>query len=257
MGKHMRILSYFLLGIGMAVIIIGRLYSWHKGFPYFTYYFLLPGYGTFLMGMMVLAKSFLDWPNAITVARMLLVPLILLFLMPGIFEPKTAFAAAAIFSVAAVSDILDGYLARRLGSVSVVGKFLDPLADKIIYITVLISLIPMNAIPTWIVLVVVTRELFITGLRSVAMSEGMVMDASRGGKMKTAFGLIGVIGMLIHYPYEIDFFLFKATFHFHSLGLALTYISLFFSIYSAFDYSAKFYRLLRHNLEQRKQEAEG
>jgi CDP-diacylglycerol--glycerol-3-phosphate 3-phosphatidyltransferase len=121
------------------------------------------------------------------------------------------------------------------------------LADKIIYITVIIALIPKGVIPTWLVLVVVTRELFITGLRAMAISEGLVIAASGGGKKKTAFGLVGAIGLIIHYPYEVDFFFVRTTLDFHALGIVLTYLSLFFSLISAIDYMKKFVEKFHEN----------
>ena len=245
----LRISAYFLIGIGVAAAVVGRLYTLHMDFWFFALAFLVPGLFASVSGVVLLVRRIWDWPNAITVGRMLLVPLVLWLLLPGYYNQQTPIIAASLYGIISLTDIIDGLLARRLGQVTVMGMFLDPLADKIVYVTVLIALIPRDLVPVWLVLVVVVRELFITGLRGLAVSEGMVIHASRGGKMKTAFGLVGVIVLLIHFTYTVDFFLFTLKLDFHAIGLALTYLSVVFSVLSAVDYIWKFGKELTRKRE--------
>ena len=177
-----------------------------------------------------------------------------------------SFIAACLFALASATDYFDGYLARRKNLITVLGKFLDPLADKLIVTSVLVMLIPLGRIPAWVVVLLLARELAITGLRGIASSEGMVIAASQGGKWKTAFQLVGILGLLIHYPYPVAIItpglhnLIAGTwFHellagwgipvrpwvdFHIVGLWLIYLSLFFSIFSAWQYIVRFVRTI-------------
>jgi CDP-diacylglycerol--glycerol-3-phosphate 3-phosphatidyltransferase len=108
-------------------------------------------------------------------------------------------------------------------------------------------------VPMWLVLIVLIRELFITGLRTVAAGEGMIIAASRGGKLKTMFALTGMAALLVHHTYVVDFFVFKLPVSFHVLGLVLTYISLFFCITSALEYT---YRVVKALTAKQKTVAE-
>ena len=112
---------------------------------------------------------------------------------------------ALVFTLAAITDMLDGYLARKLGVVSVLGKFLDPLADKLIVMAALVWMVPMGRIPAWVVVVLLGREISVTGLRSVAASEGVVICAGKEGKTKTALQMIGIIALLLGYPYHLSY----------------------------------------------------
>lgn len=241
----MRITAYILIALGVALAAVGRLYSLHWPLWRYSALFLIPGVLLAVAGVVLLVRRYWNWPNAITVGRILLIPLVLFFLLPGIFGPETSYLAACLYVLISLSDVVDGMLARRLGRVTRVGKFLDPLADKIVYVTVLIAMIPRELVPVWLVLLVVVRELYITGLRTLALGEGMVIDANRGGKTKTAFGLVGVVGLLVFYPYEIDFFVARVTLDFYAIGLVLTYLSLAFSVWSAGQYTWQFGAELR------------
>jgi len=185
----------------------------------------------------------LNLPNILTLARIAAVPFIVVLLM---FESKeSCFWAALVFSLAAITDWLDGYLARKWQVVTVLGKFLDPLADKLIVMAALIMLIPLDRVPAWAVFVIFAREMLVTGLRSIASSEGIVIAASDLGKYKTIFQMISIIGLLLHYQYywffgiEFDF-LFPS---FHNVGIFFFYISLLLTLWSGGDYLFKFFRL--------------
>ncbi len=150
-----------------------------------------------------------------------------------------------IFSLAAITDWLDGYLARKWQIVTVLGKFLDPLADKLVVMAALIMLIPLDRVPAWAVLVILAREMVVTGLRSIASAEGIVISASDLGKYKTIFQMVAIIGLLLHYQYYWFFgleagFLFPS---FHNVGIFFFYISLILTVWSGADYLMKFFRV--------------
>ncbi len=163
---------------------------------------------------------------------MALIPLILISIDNS--SSKRSALAAFIFIFAAATDALDGYLARRLGLVTVVGKFLDPLADKLIVLSTLIYLVHSGRAPAWLVVLLMSRELAITGLRAIASQRGFVIAAGAGGKIKTALQLVGISFLLIHFPYSILFF--DVTLDFHFVGIYVLYLSLAMSLLSAAEY---------------------
>lgn len=179
-----------------------------------------------------LREEITDIPNLITLARMALIPLILVFI--DNYSPELSAVSAVIFAFAAATDFLDGYLARRLGLVTVVGKFLDPLADKLIVLSTLIMLVSVGRVPAWLVILLMSREIAITGLRAIASQEGFVISAGAGGKTKTALQLTGIIFLLFHFKYPILFF--DYVLDFHEVGIMLLYLSLVMSILSAVEY---------------------
>lgn len=175
-------------------------------------------------------KKILNLPNCLTFLRLICIPLVAVFLTgPG---RLVNFLAALFFSLAFVTDILDGYFARKYDEVTVFGKFLDPLADKILVTVTMIMLIPLDRIPTWIVILIVTREMAITGLRSIAVSQGIVIQAGILGKYKTIFQSIALFCLCLHYKYlGLDF---------HSLGIPLLWLALFMTIWSGVKYFFQF-----------------
>jgi CDP-diacylglycerol---glycerol-3-phosphate 3-phosphatidyltransferase len=194
-------------------------------------------------GASTLKKDAWNLPNLLTMGRILVIPLVLWFMDRG--TPKYCVYAALIYAGAAITDLLDGILARRMGVVSVLGKFLDPLADKLLVMATLIWLVPMGRISAWAVVLLLSRELSITGLRSIASSEGIVIAAGDGGKSKTALQMVGILCLIIGYPYTlsvppISFGLVDLA----VVGRALIYISLIFSIGSAIGYVRGFSQAL-------------
>ncbi len=140
----------------------------------------------------------LNLANKITLFRILMTPLIVVFLC---FEgPFFCFLAAVAFMVASFSDWVDGYIARRENMVTSLGKFLDPLADKVLVCSTLIMLVGLGWVPAWIAIVIVCRELVVTGLRAIAMDEGIVLAADIFGKLKTVLQSLALVPLLIHYP---------------------------------------------------------
>ncbi len=186
-----------------------------------------------------LREDALNLPNLLTFARILAIPLILVLLDRG--GPRDCFWAALLFAGAAITDFLDGYLARKRGLVSVLGKFLDPLADKLIVMATLVWLVPMGRIEPWVVVLLLARELSISGLRSIAASEGVVIAAGEGGKSKTALQMVGILMLMIGYPYRMNFLLFDVgVVDLVHVGRWLIYISLVYSLTSAAQYDGLF-----------------
>jgi len=186
----------------------------------------------------------LNLPNIITMARIAAIPLLCLLLLSP--ERETGFWAAALFAAASVTDWLDGYLARRMGIVTVFGKFLDPIADKLIVMAALIMILPFGRVPAWMVLVILGREMIITGLRGIASTEGIVIPASNLGKFKTIFQLVAIIGLLLHYDYRwffaIDHPLLVV--NMHNVGMFYLWIATIITIWSGVDYLNKFVRVI-------------
>jgi CDP-diacylglycerol--glycerol-3-phosphate 3-phosphatidyltransferase len=177
-------------------------------------------------------RRIINLPNAITLLRIGILPVLFLILL----EPGEAMslAIAILFILAALTDLLDGYVARRYNIVTRMGKLLDPIADKIIMSAALVLLIPVGRAPAWIVALMVMRDFAVDGLRSMAAAEGHVIEASRLGKYKTVCQIIAVSALIIHYPiYGIDA---------SSIGTAFLYVALALSLWSGFDYLVRFYR---------------
>ncbi len=171
-------------------------------------------------------------PNLVTLARIALIPGVLILMDPE--SPVKSFWAAMLFGIASASDGLDGYLARKTGKVTVLGKFLDPLADKLLVMSCLVFMVHTGHVDAWLAALLIGREMAITGLRAIASSEGLVIPASAGGKNKTAFQLAGIAALMIHYPYPV--LGTGAVVDFHVVGMYLIYISLLFSVFSAIEY---------------------
>jgi len=189
----------------------------------------------------------LNLPNILTLSRIAAVPVVVLLL---VFESQqNCFWAAFVFTAASITDWLDGYLARKWGIVTILGKFLDPLADKLIVMAALIMLIPLDRVPAWAVFVILARELIVSGIRSIASSEGIVIAASDLGKYKTIFQMIAIVGLLLHYRY---YWFFGVQFDFlypslHNAGIFVFYISLVLTVWSGVDYFVKFFKVFAKN----------
>jgi CDP-diacylglycerol--glycerol-3-phosphate 3-phosphatidyltransferase len=187
----------------------------------------------------------LNLPNLLTLGRIACIPLLVVLLL---FEGRgTSFAAAIIFSLAAITDWLDGYLARKWQVVTVLGKFLDPLADKLIVMAALIMLIPHGRVPAWAVFLLLAREIIITGLRSIASSEGIVIAASNLGKYKTILQMVAIVALLLHYDYYWFFGVRNEWLHvsMHRIGLVYFYFALVLTLWSGADYLAKFFKVIK------------
>lgn len=183
-------------------------------------------------------------PNILTLLRIAAIPLLAFLLLSP--SREAGFWAAALFSAASVTDWLDGYLARRMGIVTVFGKFLDPIADKLIVMAALIMILPFGRVPAWMVLVILGREIIITGLRGIASTEGIVIQASDLGKYKTIFQIVAIIGLLLHYDYHPYFSIEHPllTVNMHNVGMFYLWIATILTAWSGIDYLAKFMKVI-------------
>ena len=177
-------------------------------------------------------RKVFNLPNTITLLRIGIIPALFFLLQsPG---PGGSLILAALFVLAALTDFLDGYIARRYQLVTTMGKFLDPIADKLIVNTAMILMIPIGRIPAWIVAIIIIRDFTVDGMRSVASSEGIILQASRLGKQKTVCQIFAVTALMIHYPFlGLDA---------HVVGTVILYVALILTLYSGLDYLMKFYR---------------
>ncbi len=167
-------------------------------------------------------------PNLLTGYRFAIVP-VLLFLLQSGMGNMVALLAFFLFLTGALTDLADGYLARKHKIESVLGKLMDPLADKMLVATPLIMLIPMDRIPAWVSLLIISRELAVTGLRGLAAASGIVVSASGLGKVKSVFQYTALCilifpAALLPIPYL------------HELGRIILYVSLLLTLWSGFDY---------------------
>lgn len=168
-------------------------------------------------------------PNFMTLSRILAVPVIVALLFSD--SRWTTFLAAALFSLASITDYFDGYLARTRGLVTRLGKIMDPLADKLLVASTLVMLVDLGFMAGWIACVIIGRELAVTGLRCVLIENGQDVAASWLGKYKTGFQIAAIIPLTLHYPYlGIDF---------NAIGLVFIYGAVMFTVWSGADYFVK------------------
>lgn len=188
-------------------------------------------------GRRSIREDAINLPNLLTMLRIVLIPVVLWLLADG--TPKANFWAAMVYIGTALTDLIDGYLARRWGQISVLGKFLDPLADKLLVMATLVFLAYLGRLPflgVVAVIIMVGRELAVTALRTIAMSEGLVMAAMRAGKDKTALQMVAILMLIVHHRYLINFGFYQTELDFAQAGLVLLYLSLVLAVFSAGEY---------------------
>jgi CDP-diacylglycerol--glycerol-3-phosphate 3-phosphatidyltransferase len=186
-------------------------------------------------------REIVNLPNLITIGRVFLIPPVLWLIDPT--DPVRNFIAAMLFAAASGLDILDGWLARRQNLVTVFGKFVDPLADKLMAMSVMIYLVATHLMPAWLVVLMIGRDFYINGLRTVAADRGVVIAAGEGGKLKTVFQLVGICCVLARYPYRMPWT--DEYVDFHRIGMAFLYVALALSLSSAVQYTRGFRQALR------------
>ena len=164
----------------------------------------------------------MNTPNKLTVARMIIVPFLVVFLLTGWGGNTNRYISLALFVVASVTDWFDGYLARKNNLVTNFGKFMDPLADKLLVCSAMICMIELNRLPAWFVIIIIGREFIISGFRLIAAENGIVIAANYWGKFKTASQMIMIILLILHF----DGIFVTLEQLFIWLSLALTIISL-------------------------------
>lgn len=166
----------------------------------------------------------LSLPNKITLARIFIVPLIVVFLIRPSGWSNTI--AGALFILASLTDWLDGHIARSRNQITDLGKMLDPIADKILVAAGLIPLVALGRVPVWMAVVLLGREFAVTGLRFISLSEGLTISASRLGKYKTILQVVAISMLILHFK----------VLHFHIIGMLVLWIALFASVISAVEY---------------------
>lgn len=184
------------------------------------------------------SSKIFNLPNLITGSRFVLSGCLMLLLLTE-QTPRVALISWLVFSLAAGSDWIDGYFARKYKAITVLGKLMDPLADKVLVTTALVMLIPSGKLPAWLALIILCREIVVTGLRGVASSSGIVVAASGLGKWKSTTQYVG-LGTLI-FPLGV-----LPIPYLHQIGLAILYVALVLTVWSGIDY---FYKLRRIFLE--------
>ena len=177
--------------------------------------------------------KFRNLPNLLTGARIVAVPVVMVFLCFS--GPVASFLGALCFMAAGATDFLDGFIARRQQLVSRFGKFMDPLADKLLVSAALIMLIPLGRVPAWMAFVIIGRELAVTGLRALAAAEGIILAPDRWGKTKTLLQMVALTALILHYPYQ--------TLDFQRLGAGLLWLALIVTLTSGIGYFLNFFRL--------------
>lgn len=173
----------------------------------------------------------MNLPNKLTVMRMILIPFFVFFMLAPYFEGYGNYIAVAIFIIASLTDMLDGKIARKYNLVTDFGKFMDPLADKLLVCSAMICLVDLKLIPVWVVLIIISREFIISGFRLVASDNGIVIAASYWGKFKTTFQMLMVIVIIFNINLQLGWL--------NVLGTILIYVALVLTVVSLIDYIAK------------------
>lgn len=176
----------------------------------------------------------MNLPNKITLFRVAMIPFFVIFMVvPGISYGR--YIAAGIFIIAAISDLLDGYIARKNNLITNFGKFMDPLADKLLVCSALICFVELKLMPAWIVIIIIAREFIISGFRLIASDNGVVIAASWWGKVKTNVQMVMSVMLIINLDYPFI----------NILEQIAIYLALFFTVVSLIDYMVKNINVLK------------
>lgn len=169
----------------------------------------------------------MNLPNGLTLVRIFLVPVLVAVLL----TKYNVMIAAAIFLAASLTDLLDGYFARKRGQVTTLGILLDPVADKLLISSAFISLVQLRLVPAWMVVIIIGREFAVSGLRSIASAQGFTIDASQTGKIKMATQVAAITLLILGSEYPV----------FHAVGSIALYFVVLFAVWSAVDYFRTFW----------------
>ena len=171
----------------------------------------------------------MNLPNKLTIFRVILIPFFVLFLLMEPDNQTFRLIADLIFIVASITDMLDGKIARKYHLVTNFGKFMDPLADKLLVCAAMVCLVATGQLAAWIVIIIISREFIISGFRLIASDNGIVIAASMWGKFKTVFQMLMIIVLIANIPLAA----------FDMIGTVLTYVALVLTVVSLVDYIAK------------------
>ena len=177
----------------------------------------------------------MNLPNKLTTLRVLMIPFFVVFMLTDLGGAYSKYIAVGIFIVASLTDMADGKIARKYNLVTNFGKFMDPLADKLLVCSAMICLVEIDRLAAWIVIVIIAREFIISGFRLVASDNGIVIAASYWGKFKTTFQMLMIIALILDFQNR----------YFQMLATALTYIALILTVVSLIDYIAKNKQVLK------------
>ena len=181
-----------------------------------------------------IGQESLNVPNLLTLTRILLIPVfVVLFATP---DPERSLMAAIVFVVAAVTDLLDGYLARRSGQVTKLGKLLDPIADKMLVLSALILLVNVDRVSALVAILIIARELAVTGVRAIAASEGFIIAAETTGKYKMALQVVAIVMLILEGTVVAEYG------NLHLAGIATLYLSLLLGYVSGAQYVWSFWK---------------
>ena len=175
----------------------------------------------------------MNLPNKLTVLRVIMVPFFVFFMLTGVGGAANKWIALIIFCVASLTDMLDGKIARARNLVTNFGKFMDPLADKLLVCSAMICMIPLGKLQAWFVIVIIAREFIISGFRLVASDNGVVIAASYWGKFKTTFQMLMIIYLVVDLQFAYA----------NVVGMVLVYVALALTVISLVDYIAKNYKV--------------
>jgi CDP-diacylglycerol--glycerol-3-phosphate 3-phosphatidyltransferase len=179
-------------------------------------------------------ESNINLPNVLTLTRILLIPVfVVLFVMP---TPSRSLAAAVVFLIAALTDLLDGYLARRCGQVTKLGRLLDPIADKLLVLSALIVLVQVDRVSALIAILIIAREVAVTGIRAIAATEGFIISAETTGKYKMALQVIAIVLLILEGTALSEYG------NVHLAGIVTLYLSLVLGYLSGGQYVWSFWR---------------
>jgi len=174
----------------------------------------------------------MNLPNSLTLLRILLVPFFVLFFsFPYFRTPEGSILLVLFFLAISLTDLVDGYLARKRSQVTLLGKFLDPVADKVLVISVLDLLVEEGRIPSWMAIIIISRDFIVTGFRLIASHEGIVISAESFGKYKMVFQIISICFLIL---------IAEAQFYFYEIGITFLIVSIFLSLYFAGQYLIKY-----------------
>ncbi|MCW5799346.1 MAG: CDP-diacylglycerol--glycerol-3-phosphate 3-phosphatidyltransferase [Nitrospira sp.] len=179
-------------------------------------------------------ESNINLPNVLTLVRILLIPVFVMLLIDP--TPDRALAAAIIFVVAAVTDLLDGYVARKTGQITKLGRLLDPIADKLLVLSALILLVQVDRVSALVAILIIAREVAVTGLRAIAASEGLIMSAEVTGKYKMALQVIAIVLLVLEGT------VVETIGNLHLAGIVTLYLSLILGYVSGAQYVWSFWR---------------
>ncbi|HNP81737.1 MAG TPA: CDP-diacylglycerol--glycerol-3-phosphate 3-phosphatidyltransferase [Nitrospira sp.] len=179
-------------------------------------------------------ESNINLPNVLTLVRILLIPVFVMLLIDP--TPDRALAAAIVFVVAAVTDLLDGYVARKTGQITKLGRLLDPIADKLLVLSALILLVQVDRVSALVAILIIAREVAVTGLRAIAASEGLIMSAEVTGKYKMALQVIAIVLLVLEGT------VVEVIGNLHLAGIVTLYLSLILGYVSGAQYVWSFWR---------------